>query len=147
MLIAYSFQIRPTGEQEGKMFQILKLCRHLYNRALAERRDTYRDTGKSITYLAQANKLPRTVHSQVLQDTLKRLDRAYKNFFEGRAGFPQFKDRDHYRSFTYPQVDVVRETFQREGFIYLSKIGFVKIIAHRPFEDDRVFQINVIRKV
>ncbi len=155
MQIVYRFEIRPTREQEQKMFRTLKLCRRLYNRSLEERIATYKATGKGVTYSMQQNTLPafkkenpeyRTAHSQVLQDVLRRLDRAYQNFFEGRAGYPQFKDRDRYRSFTYPQVDAVRETFQRDGFIYLSKIGFVRIIAHRPFESDKVFQINVIRR-
>ena len=137
------------------MFRTLKLCRHLYNRCLEERITTYKATGKGVTYSMQQNSLPalkkespeyKTVHSQVLQDALRRLDRSYQNFFEDRAGYPKFRNRDNYRSFTYPQVDIVRETFQREGFVYLSKIGFVKIIAHRPFESDKVFQINVIRK-
>jgi putative transposase len=137
------------------MFRTLKLCRHLYNKALEERITTYKATGKGATYSMQQNSLPelkrmdpeyKTVHSQVLQDVLRRLDRAYQNFFEGRAGCPKFRNRDNYRSFTYPQVDVVRETFRREGFVYLSKIGFVKVIVHRPFESDKVFQINVIRR-
>jgi putative transposase len=127
------------------MFRTLKLCRHLYNRSLEERIATYEATGKGVTYSMQQNSLPafkkenpeyKTVHSQVLQDVLRRLDRAYENFFEGRAGHPQFRDRDHYRSFTYPQIGVVRETFQRDGCIYLSKIGFVRIITHRSFESD-----------
>ncbi len=155
MQIVYRFEIRPTREQEQKMFRTLKLCRRLYNRSLEERITTYKATGKGATYSKQQNSLPnlkkenpeyRTVHSQVLQDVLRRLDRAYQNFFEGRVGCPKFRNRDNYRSFTYPQVDAVRETFQREGFVYLSKIGFVKIIAHRLFEPDKVFQINVIRK-
>ncbi len=153
--IVYRFEIRPTQEQEQKMFRTLKLCRHLYNKSLEERISTYKATGKGVTYSMQQNTLPafkkehpeyRTVHSQVLQDVLRRLDRAYQNFFESRAGYPKFRIRDNYRSFTYPQVDIVRETFQREGFVYLSKIGFVKIITHRPFESDRVFQINITRK-
>jgi putative transposase len=155
LLLTYSFVIQPTSEQEQKMFRTLKLCRRLYNRSLAERITACKTTGRGVTYSMQQNSLPsfkkenpeyRSVHSQVLQDALRRLDRSYQNFFEGRAGYPKFRDRDHYRSFTYPQVDAVRETFQKDGFIYLSKIGFVKIIAHRLFEPDRVFQINVIRK-
>ncbi len=155
MLLTYSFVIQPTQEQEQKLFRTLKLCRRLYNRALEERVTSYKTTGKGITYSLQQNSLPalkrenpeyKAVHSQVLQDVLRRLDRSYQNFFEGRAGYPQFRDRDHYRSFTYPQVDAVRETFQKNGQIYLSKIGFVKINCHRLFEPDRVFQINVIRK-
>ena len=155
MQTVYRFEIRPTGEQEQKMFRILKLCRHLYNRSLEERIAVYQATGRGVTYSMQQNSLPslkkenpeyQSVHSQVLQDVLRRLDRAFQNFFEKRAGYPKFRNRDNYRSFTCPQVDAVRETFQRQGFVYLSKIGFVKIIAHRPFESDRVSQINVIRK-
>jgi putative transposase len=153
--IVYRYEIRPTGEQEQKMFRTLKLCRHLYNKALEERITTYKTTGRGVTYSMQQNSLPalkkespayKTVHSQVLQDVLRRLNRAYQNFFEKRAGYPRFRNRDNYRSFTYPQVDAVRETFQRDGFIYLSKIGFVKMITHRVFESGRVSQINIIRK-
>jgi putative transposase len=153
--IVYRFEIRPTGEQEQKMFRTLKLCRHLYNRCLEERIATYKTTGRGVTYSMQQNALPsfkkehpeyKTVHSQVLQDVLRRLDRAFKNFFEGRARYPRFRNRDSYRSFTYPQVDVVRETFAKYGLIYLSKIGFVRIIVHRPFNSSRVSRINIARK-
>ncbi len=155
MILVYSFEIRPTPEQEQKMFHTLKLCRHLYNRSLEERITTYKETGQGVTYSMQQNKLPalkkespeyKTVHSQVLQDVLRRLDAAYQNFFEKRAKYPKFKNRDSYRSFTYPQVDNVSETFHKEGFVYLSKIGYVKIIAHRLFEPGCVFQINVAYK-
>lgn len=155
MILVYSFEIRPTPKQEQKMFHTLKLCRHLYNRALEERITTYKETGQGVTYSMQQNKLPalkkespeyKTIHSQVLQDVLRRLDTAYQNFFEKRAKYPKFKNRDSYRSFTYPQVDNVSETFHKEGFVYLSKIGYVKIVAHRLFEPGRVSQINVIYK-
>jgi putative transposase len=153
MQIVYRFAIQPTPEQEQKMFRTLKLCRNLYNQSLEERITTYKTTGKGVTYSMQQNSLPafkkgnpeyRTIHSQVLQDVLRRLDAAYQNFFEGRAGYPRFKNRDTYRSFTYPQVDKVKETFQEEGHVYLSKIGFVKANYHRLFELERVFRVNVI---
>ncbi len=155
MILVYSFKIRPTPEQEQKMFHTLKLCRNIYNHYLEERITTYKETGHGITYSMQQNRLPalkkenpeyKTVHSQVLQNVLHRLDTAYQNFFEKRARYPKFKNRDSYRSFTYPQVDNVKETFRRDGYVYLSRIGFVKIIAHRLFEPNRVSQINVTYK-
>jgi len=73
----------------------------------------------------------RWVFSQVLQDTLRRLDKSYKAFF-GRVkrgqtpGFPRFKARNRYDSFTYPQSG-----FELSGKLQLSKIGNIKIKQHR----------------
>ena len=66
-----------------------------------------------------------------MQDTLRRLDKTYKAFF-GRvqrgqkAGFPRFKGRHRYDSFTYPQSG-----FALSSKLQLSKIGNVKIKQHR----------------
>jgi putative transposase len=67
----------------------------------------------------------------VLQDTLRRLDKTYKAFFgrvkRGRkAGFPRFKGRNRYDSFTYPQSG-----FALGAKLQLSKIGSIKIKQHR----------------
>ena len=50
------------------------------------------------------------VGSQVLQDVIERLDKAYKAFFRrvkhgnGKVGFPRFRSRDRYDSFTLKQT-------------------------------------------
>ena len=120
MPLAFRYEIKPTVEQQNKMFEILRLCRRLYNSALEERKTAWENEHKSITYSQQQNDLPTLknqnpefmkVHAQVLQDVLRRLDTAYTNFFEKRAGYPHFKSRDYYSSFTYPQVDNVAKTF------------------------------------
>ena len=122
--MVYRFEIHPNKEQQGLMFYTLKLCRKLYNYALNERQETYKETGKGLTYNQQQNALPafvkdnpdyKQVHSQVLQDTLRRLDNAYQRFFAKESGYPHFKNRDHYTSFTYPQVDRVKKTFSRSS--------------------------------
>lgn len=117
-----------------------------------ERQRIYKETGKGLTYTQQQNQLPayvkehseyKQVHSQVLQDVLRRLDFAYKRFFAKEAGYPRFKNRDHYRSFTYPQVDAVKKTFSKPGYIYISKIGYIKVKTHRQFPAELVTRINV----
>ena len=89
-----------------------------------------------ISYEDQANALPgkktifqKQVHSQVLQNTLKRVDRSSKNFFNG-FGYPRFQGRDRYNSFTYPQSGIGLE----DGKLNISKIRVVKIIQHRKIE-------------
>jgi putative transposase len=84
----------------------------------------------------------KAVHSQILQDVLKRLDNAYKNFFEGRAGYPKFKDKYHYNSITLPQCDAKRN-FGKEGYVYIPNIGHIKMKSHREFAADAVKTINI----
>src|SRR4030067_2143425 len=107
---AYSFRIYPNKNQEVKLNRPLNTCRHLYNDALGVRR---RQTelnrlrrefqvfpwGKPewISYENQANELAslktpeqKEVHSQVLQNVLKRVDRSFKNYFHG-FGYPRFQ--------------------------------------------------------
>lgn len=152
MQIVCRFAIHPTHEQEQRMFYTLKLCRKLYNYSLDERITAYQKNGKGLTYYQQQNTLPafvkanpeyKEVHSQVLQDVLRRLDSAFQRFFSREAGYPRFKNRDHYASFTYPQVDHVKKTFSRPGHIYLSKIGFVKIETHREFPSPAITRVNI----
>lgn len=146
---SYRFRIYPTGKQEIKLLRTLDTCRNLYNDALAERRrqsDLNRlersfeifPWGKPdwITYKQQQNALPasktpyqKDVYSQVLQNVLKRVDRTFQNFFRG-CGYPRFKGKNRYDSFTYPQSG-----FEvRDNRLTLSKIGSVKIILHRDIE-------------
>jgi putative transposase len=146
---AYQFRIYPTKNQEVKLNSTLSTCRHLYNDSLAERKrqselnnlcknfDVF-PLGKPewINYYDQANDLAESktskqkeVFSQVLQDVLKRLDKTFKNFFNG-FGYPRFQGRDRYNSFTYPQSGFGIE----DGKLNLSKIGNIKIIQHRGIE-------------
>src|SRR6266849_8529087 len=88
---ADKFRLYPNKKQEEKLFWILNRCRELYNAALSERKEAYRMAGKSITYYEQKRDLPeikaelreeyQQIHSQVLQDVLLRLKRAFDAFF------------------------------------------------------------------
>ncbi len=77
------------------------------------------------------------IHSQVLQDVLLRLDRAFKNFFRRvqsgeNPGYPRFQGRNRYNSFTYPQAGGFSLT--NDNCLCLSKIGSLKIRLHREIE-------------
>lgn len=151
---AYGFRIYPNKNQEVMLIRTLDTCRHLYNDALAERKRQIelnrlrRDFqvfpwGKPewIRYEDQANYLSacknsfqREVHSQVLQNVLKRVNKSIENFFGG-FGFPRFKGKNRYDSFTYPQSGFeVQIEDGKEGKLSLSKIGTMRIILHRDIE-------------
>ena len=140
----FKFRLYPTRKQSETLQWTLDRVRELYNAALQERREMYKYTGKGTTYNAQANQLPeikeireeyKNIHSQVLQETLKRVDKAFQAFFRRvktgeKPGYPRFQGKQHYDSFTYPQAG-----FSIEGNkLVLSKIGHVKIKLHRPLQ-------------
>jgi putative transposase len=122
----------------------LDVCRELYNAALQERRDAYRQATVSLNYYDQANQLPdikrerpdlTATHSQVLQDTLKRVQKAFDGFFRRikageKAGYPRFRNKYRYNSFTFPQTG-----WKLEGDkLTLSKIGSCRVRFSRPVE-------------
>jgi putative transposase len=72
----------------------------------------------------------REVYGQVLQDVLHRVDKTYQAFFKRRAGYPRFKGKGWFDSFTYPQLGFRVQGKQPA----LSKIGNVRIKLHRPLE-------------
>ncbi len=146
---SFQFRIYPTKKQEVILNRTLDTCRHLYNDSLAERKQQAElnrlkqsfdvfpwGYPEWIDYYEQKRNLTATkteyqnkVHSQVLQDVIKRVDRSFKNFFNG-AGYPRFQGRNRYNSFTYPQSGFKLEN----GKLNLSKIGNIKIILHREIE-------------
>src|SRR6476646_9696062 len=86
----YQYKLTPTPEQERALERTLMLCRHVYNAAVGERREAWRLRGVSVTYYQQKAELPGIktampeygeVHSQVLQDAVLRVDRAFAAFF------------------------------------------------------------------
>src|SRR5438874_2352802 len=140
---AFKYRLYPTKKQEQTLFLTLSRCRELYNAALSERRDAYRMSGKSISYYEQKCDLPeikteirqeyQAIHSQVLQDVLLRLNRAFESFFRRvkwgeDPGYPRFQGRNRYNSFTYPQGGY---SLTHDRRLCLSKIGSIKIKLHR----------------
>ena len=146
---SYKYRLYPTAKQVLRLEETLTTCRYLYNHALGDRRDTYKTTQKGVSYVDQANALSKNkndyqkqVHSQVLQDTLKRIDKSFQNFFRRcaekkagkkiKVGFPRFKPARRYNSFCYPQSGF--KLSNDNSRISLSKIGDIKLIYSRPVE-------------
>ena len=155
MLRSYKYRIYPNKEQQKSIDETLETCRYLYNHFVYERKIMYEFDKTNISYSWQQNSLPfrkkinpymQLVHSQVLQDVAHRVDKAYKNFFRRvksgeNPGYPRFKGKGRYNSFTYPQrgYDIAN------GRLKLSCIGNVKIELHRPIEGE-VKTCAIIRK-
>ncbi|WP_045246078.1 RNA-guided endonuclease InsQ/TnpB family protein [Thermus filiformis] len=149
MLKAFKYRLYPTKPQARDLERTLELCRQLYNAALQERREAYRKAGKTVGFYEQKRHLPeiraelpeyKSVHSQVLQNVVERVDRAFRGFFrrvkEGKKpGYPRFKGKNRYDSFTFPQAGTTGVKLQESGKrVLLYGIGSVKVKLHRPLE-------------
>lgn len=155
---AYVYKLRPTRSQLVKLGETLDTCRHLYNDALAERKEAWEDEQRGIGFAAQCASLTQwkkssgylqAVHSQVLQNVLRRVDHSFQNFFRrckksGDApGYPRFKGRGWYDSFCYPRYG--NGVAFKDGRLVLSKIGHIKVFRDRPLEG-RPKTATIIRK-
>ncbi len=107
---AYKFRFNPTADQKVILAQTFGCCRFVYNWGLSTRKAAYREHGESLYYTDLAAMLPALKHhypwladvsSVPLQQALRHLDRAFVNFFEGRAEYPTFKKKQHEQSATY----------------------------------------------
>lgn len=142
----YKYRLYPTKKQVQKLEWTLDMCRILYNSCLLDRKNHYEQTGKGLSRIKQQEILKsdkqtveslNEIHSQVLQDVLFRVDRAFQGFFrrikekDGKAGYPRFKGEGRYDSITYPQQPAFQITPQG---LKLSKIGTIKIKLHRNIE-------------
>ena len=158
MKIAYQFKLLPTTEQKATFNRWLEMLRCQYNWLLGERfswwecnrtlvnacplichlpqlkeRPSYYSQKKSLVTLKKERIWYQEVHSQVLQDMVKRVHRSFERFVKGdklgkRSGKPRFKGKNRYRTFTYTQG---LDSWVRGNKVNLPKIGEVKVIFHR----------------
>jgi putative transposase len=114
MLKSYKYKLKPTNEQIVLLNKHFGSIRFIYNYFLNERKHEYETNKNSINYYDNAKSLTelkkqdnyswlKEINSQSLQDSLKNLETAYKNFFRFKKGFPKFKSKHDKNSFTIPQ--------------------------------------------
>ena len=137
----FKYRLNPNKTQEASLLATLKLCCRLYNDAKETVEFVYQTSRKSFTHndlcgLFGGEDKYKFLYAQVVQSTLKRLDKAYQSFFrrvkKGETpGYPRWKCWQRYESFTYPQ----------QGFkidkdrLFVSRIGYVKINLHREMPE------------
>jgi len=140
----YKYRLFPNPRQTTLLEQSLDSCRWLYNHFLEQRINSWETKKESLSRYGQDATLKSLkqeypfladVFSQVLQNVSMRIDLAFRAFFRrvksgDKPGFPRFRSKFRYDSFTYPQSGFKL----LKNVVRLSKIGGVKIKLHRPVE-------------
>ena len=151
---AFKFRLYPDSDQQKALSIQFGHSRFVYNRYLDMRKTLFLDVGLSFNYYACANDLAllkqseefawlQEADSQVLQQALTDLDKAFQNFFRNHRegalpkvgkkprkdgmpkGYPNFHRKHDEQSIRYPQ----RVTL-KENAVYLPKVGTVKAHFH-----------------
>lgn len=146
MLRAYKYRAYPTREQAAAMATMVETHRHLYNRALAERKDAWEQEQRPVCYGDQSATLKAqrltnpylgNTNFSSCQATLRRLDRAFQAFFRRlkageTPGYPRFRGRGRYDTVVFPSYGDGCKL--RDGRAYFQHVGVVKVKLHRPVE-------------
>ncbi|MED0669019.1 transposase, partial [Aneurinibacillus aneurinilyticus] len=146
---AYKFRLYPTEEQEQLLAKTFGCVRFVYNKMLTERRETY-EQFKDDKVALKKQKFPtpakykeefawlKEVDSLALANAQLNLQKAYKNFFSGRAEFPKFKNRKARQSYT---TNVVNGNIMLlDGYIKLPKLKLVKMKQHREIPSHHIIK-------
>ena len=136
MEYSYKFRIYPTASQSQQIQRIFGCCRFVWNYYLSKRKELYETDGKTLNYngcssdmtqLKKSLEWLRDADAHALQNALKDLDAAYKNFFRRvkngeRPGFPKFKSKHNHRQSYRTNCNI--KIFDKS--IQLPKLGKVK---------------------
>lgn len=144
MIFGMKFRLYPNRQQEKLIQQTFGCARFVYNQGLAFRIEQY-ECGNPIGYSGTNRLLYKLKHdnehdwlkevdAHSLQQALRDLDKAFKNFFEGRTKYPKYKSKhDHNRSY---RTQYVNGNIAVVGkYIKLPKLGYVKARITMPVPD------------
>ncbi|AFZ11184.1 transposase, IS605 OrfB family [Crinalium epipsammum PCC 9333] len=132
MLDVLKVRIYPNKGQQQALAKSFGCSRFVFNYYLNKTNTQYEETGKGMSYYDMAKDLTQLkklsdyewlteVTAATLQQTLKNLESAFKNFFSKRARFPKFKSKHRKQSIRYPESCSIKN-----GGLKLPKLGIVK---------------------
>lgn len=142
---AIKYRVYPTDAQEEKLSQTFGCARKVYNDALSMQRGLYEagmPTFGKTSLNAYCNRVWKDefpflteVDKFALTNSLYALCTAYKNFFEGRAGYPRYKSRrgeeqSYTTNYTNSNIEVITRKGGR-GVVKIPKVGNVLASIHR----------------
>jgi putative transposase len=154
----YGYRLYPTSQQSRALERWAGCARAVWNAALEQRRTAWRMSRTGLRYesqggaeLSEAKRAHPWLcepHSDVLQQTLRDLDRAHRDWLAGRAGWPRFKrkGRESFRvQSRRRRSDIaVRRVSRRWGEVRIPKLGWVRFRWSRK-PDGEIKHATVLR--
>ncbi len=155
---SYKYRIYPNRKQGQALARRIETHRQVYNDALFHRIIMWRSYRQTVNSMSQGLDLKplraedsymAECNASALKRTLRRLDKAYANFFrrvrEGKekAGFPRFKGRRFFNSIEFTYNNGIR---LKDGRLYIHRLGFVRMFLHRPIPSDARIKAAIVKR-
>jgi putative transposase len=139
-LRAYKIEIKPTPEQANKINRTIGVCRFIYNLFLSKNEELHK-AGEpfmsAMTFSKWLNNefLPenlsyswiKEVSSKAVKQSIFNAERAYKNFFKTKKGFPRYKKRSDTSIKMYLPKNGPAEWMTERHRIKVPTLGFVRL--------------------
>jgi putative transposase len=155
--------LRTNKEQDAALDFLLWQARIVYNAALDQRIQVYRETRKTLNYVTQwpyfrdfRNSNPETIgklNCSCLQHLLRRLDKAYAKFFRSirsnePGGRPKFKNRKQFSTIEFTYADGCKLQFDANGKVrlYIQNVGVIRMCYHRPVPENSTIKHVAIKR-
>jgi putative transposase len=136
---AYKFSFTPTKAQAEQLAREFGCARFVWNQGLLRREYAYQQWGVSLSSYDISSQITglkkleshswlKDATAGVLTQKLIDQDKAFNNFFKGRASFPKFKKKSHAQSIRY-QMDqrCVLNNYRAGELLKLTKLGELKV--------------------
>jgi putative transposase len=171
LTLTYEYKLAPTKQQAEEIDHILDVCSSVWNYALRERKDWiasrkspinacslrgeyimsadtpypgFKEQCQALTQAKKSSPRLKSVNAQVLQQVLRKLEKAFKDMKDRKFGFPRFKQRGRMRSFVFPQLC---KNPLGQGVVKLPNIGLIKFRQSRPYpEGFQVKQARIVKR-
>ena len=153
MIRTFKYRLSPTKKQTYLLAALFDQMQTVYNDALHERRWAWQRSRRSVTYCDQWNRIRDERHllpdemgllnATSIQQMLRRVDKAYRAFYQGKRGVPRYKGRNRFKSVEYRYGDGCKLAGQS---LYVQNVGNVRVKLHRPLPDGAEIKHVVIKR-
>ncbi|HDR7532997.1 TPA: transposase [Bacillus anthracis] len=142
MILSRKIRLKPTLEQEQKMWKSSGVARWIYNWTIAKQRDNYKQglkfisdglLRKEITCIKKEDEFKwiGEVSNNIAKQAVKDACDAYKSFFKGLANKPKFKSKKRSKPSFYCPNDKLKA---KKGFVLIEKVGWIKTSVQVPMD-------------
>ena len=161
MIETYKFRLYPTEDQKVLLNKHFGSVRFIYNWALEYSQKKYKTDGKYLGWMSIAtsqdfknlkieNNWLKEINSQSICNSIAHLGRGFKNFFDGRSGFPKFKSRhNNHQSFEVPaglKIDFQKKKIQIPKFLKTkTEDNRIKFVLSRRVKKGKIGTATISR--
>lgn len=141
---AYFVEIKPTTEQAIKINKTIGVCRYVYNFYISKNKEIYEQEKRFMSgyefdkwlnnvHTKQQDQWIKDVSTKAVKQSIMNAEKAFKNFFQGKAGFPRYKrKKDQDVKCYFPKNNKTDWTVERHrikiptlGWVRLKEYGYI----------------------